>query len=74
MQTTVYPSGKVRRMTRSYDSSGFAKVVTEKEYDWGQGAPGALLCETDTTYAWQGNSAYLNAHLINLPASVVSAA
>jgi len=46
-------------------------VVTEKEYDWGQGAPGSLLKETDTSYQWQVNGSYLTAHLVDLPASVI---
>ena len=40
----------------------FGNMVRELEYDWGQGAPGALLRETDTVYQWQKNSAYLTAH------------
>jgi len=78
IQTTVYPSGKVSLVTKSYDTgpgSGrpiFGNVTTEKEYDWGQGAPGPLLRETDTTYEWQVNSAYLAAHMLDLPASVVT--
>jgi RHS repeat-associated protein len=77
IQTAVYPSGKVSLVTKAYDTgpgSGapvFGNVVTEKEYDWGQGTPGALLRETDTTYQWQTNSAYLTAQLVDLSASVV---
>src|SRR5579872_5484084 len=71
IQTTVYPSGEVSKVTKSYDTAGLGKVVAEKDYDWGQGTPGALLRETDTTYEWQANSAYLNANLLDLPASVV---
>jgi RHS repeat-associated protein len=75
--TTIYPSGKVSRVTKQYDAGLganapiFGNVVTEKVYDWGQDSPGALLRETDTTYAWQVNSAYLTAHMVNLLASVV---
>ncbi len=77
IKTTVYPSGKVKLVTKSYDAGLganapiFGNLVTEKEYDWGQGAAGALLRETDTTYQWQVNSAYLTAHLLDLPSSVV---
>ncbi|OAI56907.1 hypothetical protein AYO50_00295, partial [Acidobacteria bacterium SCGC AG-212-P17] len=77
IQTTVYPSGKVGLVTKAYDAgpgSGapvFGTVVTEKQYDWGQGAHGALLRETDTTYKWQTNSGYLAAQMVDLPASVV---
>ncbi|HET8891879.1 MAG TPA: RHS repeat-associated core domain-containing protein [Candidatus Angelobacter sp.] len=75
--TTVFPSGKVSKIHREYDSglgTGkpiFGNVKKELEYDWGQGAPGALLRETDTTYQWETNSAYLTAHLLDLPVSVI---
>ncbi len=77
VKTSVYPSGKVSLVTRQYDAGpgfgapSFGNVTQEIVYDWGQGAPGAPLRETDTTYKWQSNSAYLAAHLIDLPASVV---
>ncbi|HET9165370.1 MAG TPA: hypothetical protein VFP11_05195, partial [Candidatus Angelobacter sp.] len=75
--TTVYPSGKVSKIHREYDQglgTGkpiFGNVVKEQEFDWGAGAPGPLLRETDTVYKWQKDSAYLTAHLLDLPASVV---
>src|SRR5579863_8511594 len=80
IQTTVYPSGKVKLVQKTYDAAltdatsgttSYGKVLTEKEYDWGQGSPGALLRETDTSYEWQVNSAYLTANLLDLPASVI---
>jgi RHS repeat-associated protein len=77
IQTTTYPGGKVSLVTKSYDpglGTGapiFGNVVTEKEYDWGVGAPGPLVKETDTTYQWQINGNYLTAHMVDLPASVV---
>ena len=77
IQTTIYPSNKVSLVTKTYDAglgAGapiFGNVVTEKQYDWGQGAPGALLRETDTTYQWQINGAYLTAQLPDLPATVI---
>jgi RHS repeat-associated protein len=55
--------------TSNYTGS-YGKVVARREYDWGQGAPGALLRQTKTTYQWQVNSAYLAANLMDLPASV----
>ncbi len=76
--TTVYPSGKVSKVHREYDTglgTGkpiFGNVKKELEYDWGQGTPGALLRETDTTYQWETNSAYLTAHLLDLTASVIT--
>src|ERR1044071_1385886 len=75
--TTVYPSGKVSKIHREYDTglgTGkpiFGDVKKELEYDWGQGTPGPLLRETDTTYQWEINSAYLTAHHLDLPASVI---
>jgi RHS repeat-associated protein len=75
--TTVYPSNKVKKVHRDPDPGlgtgfpSFGNVVKELEYDWGQGAPGALLRETDTVYQWQKSSAYLTAHLLDLPSSKV---
>jgi RHS repeat-associated protein len=79
IKTTLNPSGKVSLVTREYDkgfgtidSPIFGNVTKQFEYDWGQGAPGALLLrETDTTYQWQVDSRYLDAHLIDLAATVV---
>jgi YD repeat-containing protein len=86
IQTTVFPSGKVSLVQKSYDAgitpansgctlcsttASYGKVVTEKEYDWGSGTPGPLLRETDTTYKWQVNSDYLAAHMLDLQASVI---
>jgi RHS repeat-associated protein len=51
-------------------TGSYGKVIAEREYDWGQGAPGPLLRQTKTTYQWQVNSAYLAANLMDLPASV----
>jgi RHS repeat-associated protein len=51
-------------------TGSYGKVVAKREYDWGQGAPGALLRQTKTTYQWQVNSAYLSANFLDLPASV----
>jgi len=77
IKTTLNPSGKVSQVTKQYDTgygtgaSIFGNVVKEFEYDWGQGAPGALLRETDTTYQWQNDGRYKDAHMIDLPASVM---
>ena len=46
-------------------------VLARRQYDSGVGAPGNLLNQTLTTYLWQNNSNYLNANLLDLPASVV---
>src|SRR6266700_1880978 len=75
--TTVYPSGKVKKVHRDPDAglgAGlpiFGNVKKELDYDWGQGQPGPLLRETDTTYQWETSSAYLTVHLLDLPASVI---
>jgi hypothetical protein len=37
----------------------------------GQGAPGALLRETDLVYQWQKDSRYLTANMLDLLASTV---
>ena len=77
IQTTIYPSGKINQIQKTYappTATGrpiSGNVATEKVYDWGAGAPGPLLRETDTVYQWQKDSAYLTANLIDLPASVV---
>ncbi|HEV3037570.1 MAG TPA: NucA/NucB deoxyribonuclease domain-containing protein [Candidatus Angelobacter sp.] len=77
IQTTIYPSGKVSLVTKTYDSwlgtnaPIFGNVISEKVYDWGPGVPGPLLRETDTSYAWQINGSYLAAHMLDLPASVI---
>jgi RHS repeat-associated protein len=75
--TTVYPSGKVKKIHKDPDTglgAGlpiFGNVKKELDYDWGQGTPGPLLRETDTTYKWETNADYLSARLLDLPASVV---
>src|SRR5262249_30015878 len=51
-------------------TGSYGEVMARREYDWGQGAPGPLLRETQTTYQWQTHSAYLTATLLNLPAVV----
>src|SRR5260370_33367852 len=75
--TTVYPSGRVKKVHKDPDpglGAGlpiFGNPIRELDYDWGEGAPGPLLKETDTTYQWQVNSAYLTARMGDLPASVI---
>jgi RHS repeat-associated protein len=75
--TTVYPSGKVKKVHKDPDTGLgiglpiFGNTKKELVYDWGQGAPGPLLRETDSTYQWEVNSAYRTAGLLDLPASVV---
>jgi RHS repeat-associated protein len=69
--TTTLPGNQISQIVRQYDGypnpTTFAKLTDEKVYDYG----GALLRETSTTYQWQLNSAYLNAGLLDLPATVI---
>ncbi|HEY3767970.1 MAG TPA: hypothetical protein VGN44_04785, partial [Candidatus Angelobacter sp.] len=75
--TTLYPSLKVKKLHRDPDPGPggglpiFGNVIKDLEYDWGQGATGSLLRETDTTYKWETNPAYLTAYLLDLPATVI---
>jgi RHS repeat-associated protein len=80
VKTTLYPGGKVSLIQKTYDTSltdptsgntSYGTVVAEKEFDWGQGAPGGLLREIDTRYVWQSDARYLAANLLDLPASVI---
>ena len=84
--TTTWPSGKTSQVTRSYDSgftftsprendntlySGlYGKVTIEKDYDYGNGGPGSLLKQTNTSYIWQSpnpnSSSYLSNNMLNL--------
>jgi RHS repeat-associated protein len=49
----------------------YGRPVAKREYDWGQGAPGALLRQTLTTYQWQqGTNSYDTNNFRDLPYSV----
>ena len=48
----------------------YGSTVQKSEYDYGSGAAGALLRQTNTQVQWQANGSYLTANLLNLPASV----
>ena len=48
----------------------YGLLLSKKEYDYGNGSPGPLLRTTTTNYLALNNSAYLNANLLSLPASV----
>ena len=48
----------------------YGKVLNKSEYDYGNGAPGALLRTTTTSYLALNNSTYLSANLLDLPSSV----
>jgi len=71
---TLDDTNQVSQTTYQYDK--YNNVVDVKSYDWGSGAPGALINETQTAYVWTSNSAYATpnslpsaAYLPSLPAS-----
>jgi YD repeat-containing protein len=81
--TTTLPNGLVSRVESDYlattvqGSTGLGpielstgNVIQKREYDWGNGVPGNLIRCTTNTYQSQVNSAYMNANLLDLPASV----
>src|SRR5437763_11595820 len=77
VRTTIYPGGQVSLVHKDYDSWSnssytYGNVIAEKVYDWGPGAPGGLLRETDISYVWQSDSRYRTANLLDLPATVVT--
>src|SRR5215468_7880223 len=64
----IYPP---QASTSATYSGTLGTVAARREYDYGSGSAGALLKQTATTYLWQGNSNYLSANMLDLPASVV---
>ena len=50
-------------------TGSLGKVIGKRYYDWGQGAPGALLRQEQTSYMWQTNPSYLNNNFLDLVAS-----
>jgi RHS repeat-associated protein len=65
---SVYASSATRSFGPCVEPYG--KVLTKKEYDYGNGAPGPLLRTTTTSYLALSNSSYLANNLLNLSASV----
>jgi RHS repeat-associated protein len=57
--------------TWSTHTAIYGLPVRQDDYDFGSGNVGPLLRSTRTNYQWQTNSAFLNANLLSLPASVV---
>ncbi len=55
-ETTLNDANQVSAVEYTYDQ--YQNVTGKKEYDWGSGAHGALLRETQTAYFWQSNPAY----------------
>lgn len=77
IKTTLLPSGKVMMVQKTPDAGlgagepFFDQTIKEMVFDWGQGAPGPLLKETDTTYQWQVDSRFLDANILDAPATVI---
>ena len=74
--TTTWPSGKVNQTQKTYDT-GFSgiilgQVLEQRDYDYGNGAPGPLLRRTDTTYMAVSGSSYLTNNLLTLPNTVIT--
>lgn len=79
-KTISWPNGQIRKTEFSYDSgfvfnSGFStgiygQEVVRNEFDYGAGAPGALLRSSRTSYLWQTNSQYLTYNVLNVPSVV----
>jgi RHS repeat-associated protein len=84
--TTTLSNGQVREVVNQYDSgfsysdstmtldlqynAGYGLVTAKKEYDYGSGAPGALLRTTSTTYQALANPTYLSDNFLDLLSSV----
>jgi YD repeat-containing protein len=72
--TTTLPNGQVSKVEKTYDygftaggSRGtFGLVLSQSDYDWGTGAAGAKLRQTDHTYLALSNSNYKTANLLDL--------
>jgi len=47
----------------------YGSVIQTSDYDFGNGAAGALLRQTNNQYLWQGNSNYQSANLLSLVSS-----
>jgi RHS repeat-associated protein len=79
--TTTWPNGKVSKTEKNYDagfsyynklgtvanaqSVTYGKAISESDYDYGIGAPGALLRTINTQYSALTNLNYLNNNLMN---------
>jgi YD repeat-containing protein len=64
--TILDDTNQFSEVTFSYDS--YNNVAGEIDYDWGIGAPGGALRQTQTAY--NTSSQYLNLNLVSLPAEV----
>ncbi|HXX20148.1 MAG TPA: RHS repeat-associated core domain-containing protein [Candidatus Acidoferrum sp.] len=81
---TTWSNGQESQVSHTYDSGPFqfqyasgypaysgiyGKELARSEYDYGNGAPGALLRTTTTNYLAFNNSSYLAANLLDLRSS-----
>ena len=68
---TLLDTNQVSKQVYGYDDTApFNNQNSVKEYDFGAGAPGALLRETRTTYVTSTNYTASNVNLIGLPSQV----
>ena len=81
--TTIWSNGQQTKTETDYDSNltftigtstqytaGYGNPTNKREYDYGSGAPGALLRTTTTNYLAFSNSTYLTNNLLSPPSSV----
>src|SRR5207253_2513513 len=77
-KTTTWPNGQSNKTEYSYDSGFtyggstngiYGKQTSVREFDYGSGAPGALLKSTQTSYLWQSpaGSQYLIYNVLDVP-------
>jgi RHS repeat-associated protein len=81
-RTTTLENGQMSKEVYTYDSGftfrdirdasvialSYGKVVSQTSYDYGAST---VLKQTTTSYKFQNDNNYLNANMLNLPASVV---
>lgn len=73
--TTLVDTNQVKEVTTTYDNDNcggtctLGNVLSQSEYDWGNGSPGPLLRRTVYTYLHDANSNYLNQHIVDRVAS-----
>ena len=77
--TTTWPSGKVSKATKTYDTAitnngvyvgTYGKVLTDSEYDYGTGAAGSLIRTTTNNYQFLANSNYKTNNILDPVQSV----
>jgi RHS repeat-associated protein len=76
--TTLNDTNQISKVETDWDSSGssvgatWRNPIEHREYDWGNGAPGALVRRTHYNYLHLSNQTYQSLNLANLPSSVVT--